>query len=846
MVKVCELLYAESDTKYKKIFDEYSFELDHFQKYAIHGIEDGVHVLLTASTGCGKTLPAEHAIKKYCRNGKKVIYTAPIKSLSNQKFYEFSKKYPDISFGILTGDIKFNPEADCVIMTTEILRNTLFRQSEVSKEFTIDIDSLACVIFDEIHYINDRDRGKVWEETIIKLPIHVQMVMLSATIDRPEEFAKWIEHTKGVPVWLTSTNTRVVPLNHYSYFKVQDNVVKNLKDTTVLEILNRINGNLIPIKMQNGNFKKDTISDLHKITKALEAKQIFIKPKFILNQICRHLKETEKLPAICFVFSRKNVVEYAQSIEMSLFNEYNHELKYPSIIAKECRHIISKLPNYHEYINLPEYNMIVNLLEKGVAIHHSGILPVLREMIEMLFSKGYIKMLFATETFAVGVNMPTKTVLYTGLSKFDGNGFRDLLSHEYTQMAGRAGRRGLDTVGHVIHLNGMFDVPSIHEYETIMNSKPQTLISKFEIDFSLLLKLLKIKEETTNDTTSTCNVNTTCNTMCNTTCNTLEDIVKEFVSKSMITNEIEKESQEITMQICKLIEDIEKKELIVTTMKTPLQTLLDYKELQQQIEMSKNKQRKRLMNDLETFKTHYPTLESDYNLYEDLENNLKKQLEDKKQECEHINQHINTVIANVKAVLLNNEFIDYQDKITPVGIIASQIQELDCLAFAKVLDNKCLNTLETNELVSVLSSFTSIRVPEEKQVYHSENQKVAECMAHIVQIYDLFYDIELNCCGYIDDSKFTIVYDLQDELLKWCETSTEEECKIILQRILGKGIFLGEFVKSVLKINNIAQELIKVLGCCENTDENMQLKYKLSCIPEMTLKYVATNQSLYI
>ena len=222
MVRTCDAQYSHDSATYDTIFSSYPFELSDFQKYAIQAIEEGKHILITAHTGSGKTLSAEYAIQKFCRGGKKVIYTSPIKSLSNQKFHEFGQKFPDIDFGILTGDVKFNPEADCLIMTTEILRNTLFQkqmldtetlhETQLSLHFEMDIhQELACVIFDEIHYINDRDRGKVWEETIMMLPDHVLLVMLSATMDRAIAFAKWIEDIKKREVWWAPTNTARSP-----------------------------------------------------------------------------------------------------------------------------------------------------------------------------------------------------------------------------------------------------------------------------------------------------------------------------------------------------------------------------------------------------------------------------------------------------------------------------------------------------------------------------------------------------------------------------------------------------------------------------------------------------------
>ena len=240
MVKICNTPYP-SKSKYETYFELYPYPLSDFQKYAIEAVVEGQHVLVTAKTGSGKTLPAEFAIEHFVKQGKKVIYTSPIKALSNQKYAEFSRKYPHISFGLLTGDIKTNPMADVLIMTTEILMNALFKSSTSEKavdtsissrsstdntnklSFQLDINmDLACVILDEVHYINDIERGQTWEKTILMLPKHIQMIMLSATIDAPERFAKWAERgdiTKCV--YLASTDVRIVPLSHYRYFQTQ-------------------------------------------------------------------------------------------------------------------------------------------------------------------------------------------------------------------------------------------------------------------------------------------------------------------------------------------------------------------------------------------------------------------------------------------------------------------------------------------------------------------------------------------------------------------------------------------------------------------------------------------------
>ena len=239
MVFICPDTY-NNNTEYDCYFSQFPFPLSAFQKYAIEGIIKKNHVLVTAHTGSGKTLPAEFAIKYFTGQNKKVIYTSPIKALSNQKFYEFSQKFPDISIGLFTGDIKINPEADVLIMTTEILQNTLFNHIHGVKHdktmmFQMDFETeLAAVVFDEVHYINDEDRGQVWEKTILMLPDHVQMVMLSATLDKPDLFAKWIEDShKNKQVVLCPTTHRVVPLTHYGFATMGEHDFNKIKDKSL-------------------------------------------------------------------------------------------------------------------------------------------------------------------------------------------------------------------------------------------------------------------------------------------------------------------------------------------------------------------------------------------------------------------------------------------------------------------------------------------------------------------------------------------------------------------------------------------------------------------------------------
>lgn len=826
MVFLCNHLYENEN--YNQYFDNYSFELSDFQKHAIEAIVSGNHILITAHTGSGKTLPAEFAIEYFTKLNKKVIYTSPIKALSNQKFYEFSKKYPELSIGILTGDIKFNPDAQVLIMTTEILQNNLYKKLQKNTitsnlHFNMDIDNeLACVVFDEIHYINDVDRGKVWEETILLLPKQVQMVMLSATIDKPENFANWCEkryENDNKKVYLASTNHRVVPLKHYIYLNTNELFYKKLKDETLEKEIKKDMKKLLLLK-EGSNILESNILKTNKILKLMEKNNMYSKPGFILNSIIEYLKNNEMLPAICFVFSRRNVEKFAKQITVNLFG-YD-DAHFPSIIRDECYKIIKKIPNFKEYLNLPEYLDIVNLLEKGVAIHHSGIMPILREMVELLFAKGYIKVLFATETFAVGINMPTKTVLFTSLSKYDNSGMRYLYSHEYTQMAGRAGRRGLDTIGHVIHCNNLFqNQPYVSEYKDILSGKPQTLISKFKISYGLLLNLISLNKLNIND----------------------------FINSSMIYESIQNGIKEYMILIDNNEKSILEKRTQIECFNIDENKINEYIDLSKNFEYLNNKKRKRVENDMNTIKNSY-----NKNFDRDLK--IIKELyiiqNEKKSNEEHVYSLENYVVSNIKIILKmlqNNEFIEYTEEIgyylTSKGIIASNIHECHCLILGDFIYSGKLDDLSCKELVSFFSCFTNITIIEDYKRNYIENKdnisKVRKCINEYEELLELYLDFEES--NYLDTGcKKEIHYDLIFEILEWCDCNDEGECISITNKLEERGIFLGEFVKAILSINNIVNECIFV---CEHL-KNIPLLEKLNNIPNYILKYVVTNQSLYI
>ena len=857
MVIICKDSFPH-DEKFKEHFETFPFSLSDFQKYAIQSIVEGDHILVTAHTGSGKTLPAEFAIEHFVAKGKKVIYTSPIKALSNQKFHEFTKKFPHISFGILTGDIKFNPEADVLIMTTEILRNTLLQKTidnqvdtkSVPLQFEMDFQNeLAAVVFDEIHYINDLDRGKVWEETIMFLPNHVQMIMLSATIDKSEIFAKWIEDVKTneehqKKVYLAPTNHRVVPLNHYFYTTIPQGIMKNIKDKEFIKYINEFLHKPIPVKNTACQYNKDNYDKVRKLLEYCRMNKCHIKPSYVLNEVTNYLNSNGMLPAICFVFSRKLVEKYAQTIGTSLFGE--DEVTIPSTIKRECEQILRKLPNFKEYLNLPEFEMITRLLEKGVAIHHSGIMPIFREMIELLFAKGYIKLLFATETFAVGINMPTKTVLFTGFDKFNGSSMRMLYPHEYTQMAGRAGRRGLDTIGHVIHLNNMFNLPYSHDYEQMVNGNPQTLQSKFSISYNLVLNFLKFNNNTI-----------------------------DFADKSMSNGEIQRMIKGVSDQILKLKSDLHDKEEnpSYSYVMTNMETFANYLQMREDVKTCKQKARKQMERSIAELESSSKQLKSQVEQYKSLLA-MKTEIKENEDYMETLKCHFHSSFDRVVQFLQHYNYVKEEQEepsadqeepsadqeepsadqdntskivIQEKGGVATFIQETHCLAFTDFLIKEdYLKKYNSYEIAALLSCFANIRVKEEQKIhnvsYLTTNTYLNETLQSLASIYDNYGDEELRC-GLSRSNNLDYLFEFVNPILDWCEAEDEKTCKDIMKKCeFEYETFPGEFIKAILKINNIVNEMKTVAEYMGN----VELLHKLSAIPDLTLKFVATNQSLYV
>lgn len=828
------------DDTYEEYFNYFSkFKLSDFQKWAIKSIVDKNHILVTAHTGSGKTLPAEFAIQYFVKQGKKVIYTAPIKALSNTKLFDLRKKYPDISFGIITGDVTDNPDADVLIMTTEILTHTLNNLKLKKKtnnnfklNFEMDIQNeLAAVIFDEVHYINDSERGNVWEQAILLLPPHIQLIMLSATIDKPETFAKWVEdekseqskniNVKPKKVYLTSTEHRVVPLTHYMWLSCHKSTIKKSKNTEYEHLLHNFINREIVVKDQHNNFQNQNYETMVKICKYFRfANTPHTSRQFILNNLILYLKKNSNLPAICFVFSRKQVENAANEINLSLFDDDDIT---PNIIEDECKKILmNKLTNYKEYIQLPEFVNIIKLLKKGIGCHHAGVLSVYREMIEILFDRKLIKLLFATETLAVGVNFSTTSVIFTGVTKYDGNNIRLLAPHEYTQIAGRSGRRGIDKVGKIWLCCNLFELPGIHEFKNMLSGKPQTLVSKFKISFPLCLNNIASVNNYSNN-------------------------IIDFANKSLINNDINKELNFYNETINKYKLLIDEKKKLTLNITTNREIIDQYISLKNKILFTNNKKRKKIHREIANLEEKYIKINEESKIFDIIK---QYEVEISKNETYKNNAvtYLETKTNNTINLLLNSNFLDIINnnlQICEQGKIACFFNEIHPLVISNILYNtNYFNDYSSTEIASFLSLFTNINVDDSiKTITPSTNSKLINSISsEIDQLLSKYYDLEQQY-KINSGSSYERNFDIQQYIVDWCNTESEVECKQIIHSLSSeKNIFIGDFVKAILKINNIASEIERVAEYINN----MILLEKIKDVPNKTLKYIATNQSLYI
>jgi superfamily II RNA helicase len=417
--------------------------LDPFQREAIQSLRNGKSLLVSAPTGAGKTLIAEYALEKCIEADSQIIYTAPIKALSNQKFRDFSDTYGD-RVGIMTGDVTINQNACALIMTTEVFRNTIFEDPE-------RLQNVRYCIFDEIHYMDNEQRGTVWEESIIYAPQHIRFISLSATISNLDSLAAWMNDIRDYETEVISRDERPVPLKLSPYVPTQ-----GFKDVDELEQL-----------FHSRKRKQARDISRNKLNKSESG-------------LIDSLEQKNHLPALFFVFSRRGCREKARRHKYrSLLTEAESERA-----TDIFEHCVDSFDVRHSQ----DLSLLRELIPKGIAYHHAGLLPALKEIVERLFTERLINLMFATETFALGINMPARSVLFESLQKYDGTRVKYIKTREFQQMAGRAGRRGIDDVGHVYPIIDWPDF-NYHAVERIFRGDVEPIKSKFGLNYATILNL---------------------------------------------------------------------------------------------------------------------------------------------------------------------------------------------------------------------------------------------------------------------------------------------------------------------------------------------------------------------
>jgi superfamily II RNA helicase len=808
----------------------YSFPLDNWQLHAVSAIHAGHNVLVTAKTGSGKTLVGEYQIAYSLKQGKRVFYTTPIKSLSNQKYHDLKHLFPHHSVGILTGDIKFNPEADIVVMTTEILRNLLFKQATptaaIGTAGMISLSNVGAVVFDEVHYINDADRGHVWEETLILLPPEIQLILLSATIDSPEEFASWLGEAKHRPITLLKTSHRIVPLIHGIFDPAQKELpLRPLK----LGDEAPYDGTVYTQWLKERNSRAKAADDWSAKVGAAKATGDSIagskdKVKLqsfthTLNQCVNELQTRDLMPALFFVMSRKECERYASQITGSLIS---------STDTASIKHIMSfHLHPYEETLrHLPQYHQLLSLIERGIGFHHSGVLPILKEIVELLFGRGLIKVLFCTETFAVGLNMPARTVVFLDMKKpsGDGDGFRPFRADEYIQMAGRAGRRGKDTRGIVMYLPARQPVEP-DELRSVFCGGLKPLQSRLQFHYDFVLKAIF--------TTQTRAVAPLWETLMNTSFWNAQRRTAAAAHESELTaKELALKAIAITPEQIREFEHRDK--------------------LQADVKMLSNAAKRKAAQELEQWTarhmtTAWRTATTQYTTY--------KRLED---ECMKLRTQLNeltTMDHTLRLTPILNALEEWGalepstipehmrvPALSRFGILATEVNESNSLLVAKLYESQIVKDAPYDQIVAVLAATIVDRESLDKTVHPYELPPLIP--THVKQTLVKMDTWGQN--GSCIDSKYGI------ESPEYFWSLSTMWVQIAYDWIVHKksaaeiastyGIYEGNLMRGIHKLSSIVNEWMSIASFTSDVD----MLDKMKNVPELILRDIAVPESLYL
>jgi len=758
---------------------KFPFRLDTFQIDAVVAILEGKNVLSLGHTGSGKTSIGVFAIAYTLRQNKRAIFTTPIKSLSNQKYGDFQRDFPNNSVGILTGDIKVNPDADVLVATQEIICNLLYTNLEY-------FNDVGLLVIDEAHYING-DRGSIYEQTISMLPKHINLVMLSATMNKPRILKNWIEKIKEIPCVVTSTSYRPVPLKHNVYYDEHLTEIKNgdndFDDQKYRRIFNL--------------WKEDSL-------KRLKDKDS-VNTKF--KKFIDVLLDEELFPSLFFNFSRKGCEKFAKMIERTL------------ISGKEQTEAINLFDyNVKKYLGesglqSPQYWMLREFISKGVCVHHSGLIPILKEIVEILFDKKYIKLLFVTETFSVGINMPTKCVVFSELQKFDGKCQRILNHTEYVQMAGRAGRRGKDVIGNVIYFQiSNRNMLTTTEFAQIVRGSSALVTSRFDVDAKYILRCID------ND----------------------KNIEEEF-KNTLLSNEIDSSVIGIEHEINNIIRKLTNVRKLQIDNKV-FKTYSEIQKLEQQKYIVKPKKRKTIQIEInslkiEISKTDIRNIEVEKSLLFE-----KKKLEN--QQDDTSNYVKNSIIIKTDE-LKKHGYMTIDGKMTLKGKAVCCVNESDGFLIVEYLQNLFASYNQkfyTKDDMIYIIPFVIGSLIDDRNLHNIDDSSaiVDEVFKEKTRIDNVKYEIDLlKRLHERFQSEDTISAIFGACVYLWLEKKSFNE----IQQQIHVDIYEGNFVKNILKIYNMCEEMLRIIEIFSISPEIYEV---VNDIKSNLLRDIVTCDSIYI
>lgn len=729
-----------------------------------------------------------------------------MKSLINRQCHILMRRYPNVSFGILTGDIEYNTNANVIFASAEIVANHLLAGNTMQIDFEKE---LGCLIMDKMEFIMDKPRFNVWETTIMTLPKCVPMLMLCSNLDNSYKFATWCETIGEKDVCVSCLETRKIPLSHYNYI-TSPKKLKRVRNKFTREKISNLSNNLVELK-SNNQFHLSGYNKTNRIKLLLAENNIYMDRKHVLNNLAKSLKDNDLLPCVFYTFNRKNVVAYAQEVTTQLFDN-----SYSNTRDDIEQKVADFIPNFRNYQCLREFETLINLLQKGIGIYHSGMIPILKELVEAFVSKGYIKILFATSSFGIGVDSAMRTSVFTSLKQFDGESNKYISPWDYSQMSSRCGRHNIDDRGFIIHCNNMFNLPNLIDYAELLSDKPLILQSKFSLSYYLILNVIK-------QTVS------------------VEQYLTQFFQKSLKYVEMQYAVYEHQREHDRLFTELDSKELSIKYLKTPRDVLEHYISL---IDSFLPNKKKNKLKDRARIIAHivdeYKFCIQESVIYRDFLA-CKNKINVQDLSLSKIDNFIPDNLNQIFRILFDKDFIKRDSSnnifLTSKGEFACQMTEIHPLIITDCIG--VLKHLSAKQIVSSLFHLSYFDPIHSHLVTHTDDSELQDVLDGISTLREIYTDYEDR---YDLDTAFTSTrnLDILSEIEMWYDADCTRAYLYVIEQLQLKNIDFGDFSKALLKICAISKELIII---CDS-EEFSSFRINLSQIKNNLLKFVCNNDSL--